>query len=98
MINDVKAGVEFIFLQFFNHIFGAGIGGGDYVTKPFSLKDLHARGRARLRQGEYSAVENYRLSNTLIVNLVNLRKKIESDYRIPKVLLTAHGHGYTFKC
>lgn len=58
------------------------------------------KGRVVARDNLYDNVWAYDSvpdSRTVDAHMVNLRKKIERDYRNPKILLTAHGHGYIFK-
>lgn len=136
-------------------IMGLELGADDYVTKPFSLRELHARVKARFRRIiNESQKDEFKLSNGKTINfktsqvegdgkikelsrmetdilryfinnpnivlsrydtlknvwgqnyfpesrildahIVNLRKKIEKDYKNPQILLTVHGRGYKF--
>ncbi len=75
---------------------GLNIGADDYVTKPFSIKELYARINAVLRRTEntplaqkFSWNDDDRVIDTHI-------KKIEDDPKVPVYIKTVHGMGYKF--
>ncbi len=79
---------------------GLNIGADDYVTKPFSIKELYARINAVLRRTEntplaqkFSWNDDDRVIDT---HIKNLRKKIEDDPKAPVYIKTVHGMGYKF--
>jgi DNA-binding response OmpR family regulator len=63
-----------------DRIVGLDLGADDYVTKPFSLRELFARVRAQLRRGDWDHVKpgEYVIGETV----VNIRKR----------LIMRHGH------
>ena len=85
---------------------GLELGADDYVTKPFSLRELLARVRAVLRRGrlltrdhlitEVWGPDYFGDTKTLDVHVKRLRQKIEEDPHRPVYLITVRGLGYRF--
>ena len=78
-------------------ILGLELGADDYITKPFSVRELMARVKANLRKAEITAkamdtgVKDIR---TVDVTVRRIREKIEKDTSTPKILITKRGVGY----
>ena len=64
---------------------GYSIGSDDYVTKPFSPKQLVAKVNAVLKRVKRNQCENLIFNNELIIDIVN--KKVE--YNNKEIVLTA---------
>ncbi|MBN3347352.1 DNA-binding response regulator [Clostridium botulinum] len=64
---------------------GYSIGSDDYITKPFSLKQLVAKVNAVLKRVKGNQCENLIFNNELIIDIVN--KKVE--YNNKEIILTA---------
>jgi len=70
-------------------ILGLGIGADDYMTKPFSPRELVARIKARLREKNYE--------NKIVRRESLIRQKIEDDSSNPKYIETVRGVGYRYR-
>ena len=69
-----------------DRVLGLEVGADDYVTKPFSVRELLGRVRAQLRRRE--------LDRSIDVHVSRLRAKLGDDSRNPKILKTVRGAGY----
>lgn len=77
-----------------DRVHGLDLGADDYVTKPFSIRELLARVRALLRRGEKPVSENYPTTRTVDSHMLLLRSKVEADPAAPSRLITVYGVGY----
>lgn len=68
-----------------NVVMGLDIGGDDYITKPFRLKELLSRIKAVIRRTSQRSQENILLSNDIKVNLLESKvyKKDQQIYLTP---------------
>ena len=91
-----------------DRIVGLELGADDYVTKPFSPRELAARVRTVLRRAELDPVKDEQLmrrvwgysaavdTGTVTVHMRRLREKIEEDPSRPRHLETVWSVGYRF--
>jgi DNA-binding response OmpR family regulator len=101
-----------------DRVVGLELGADDYLTKPFSLRELLARIRAVLTKGEYALLiafldapqrpltREHLLQATRVhedvfdrsidVQILRLRRKLEADPSLPRVIRTERGVGYVF--
>ena len=83
-------------------VLGLELGADDYITKPYSMRELTARVKANLRRSTAQPVENvwgyeyYGDVRTVDVTVRRLREKIEDDPSMPKYIITKRGVGYYF--
>ena len=68
-----------------NVVMGLDIGGDDYITKPFRLKELLSRIKAVIRRTSQKSQENILISNDIKVNLLESKvyKKDQQIYLTP---------------
>lgn len=68
-----------------NVVMGLDIGGDDYITKPFRLKELLSRIKAVLRRTKDTTVENILISNDIKIDLLQSKvyKKDQQVYLTP---------------
>lgn len=68
-----------------NVVMGLDIGGDDYITKPFRLKELLSRIKAVIRRTSQRSQENILISNDIKVNLLESKvyKKDQQIYLTP---------------
>jgi two-component system response regulator RegX3 len=86
-----------------DRVVGLEMGADDYVTKPFSLRELVARVRALLRRaGRQTLIDRvwgYDYvgdTKTLDVHVKRLRARVEQDRHDPRLIVTVRGVGYRF--
>ena len=73
-------------------LFGLGIGGDDYVTKPFSPKEVAFRIKAQLRRNQYLGMEAKKEKEKSIISFGNIKvdlKKGEVTKSGVQIVLTA---------
>jgi len=73
-------------------VIGLELGADDYVTKPFSPRELSARIKARVREGQRTN-DTSTDSRTLDVHISHLRNKLKD---LGPVLDSVRGVGYIF--
>src|SRR5207237_1120004 len=78
-------------------VLGLEMGADDYITKPFSLREVEARIKSVLRRVRATAAVGDGLDETTIDSHINrLRAKIEENPEKPQLVLTVWGIGYKF--
>ena len=78
-------------------VVGLELGADDYVTKPFSSRELVARIRAVLRRGGEVEEIVTAVVESGPVHVKRIRAKIEVDPARPEHLVTVRGLGYKFE-
>src|SRR3569832_15735 len=95
----------------FDKVLGLELGADDYITKPFSMRELRSRVKAVLRRADLRSNGDrseepleglwgdaaYRDPRTIDVHIRHLREKIERDPREPELIFTVRGVGYHFR-
>ena len=88
---------------------GFAVGADDYLTKPFSLRELTVRVRAILRRVERIkgvhdqlmdrvwGYRDYAGGRVVDSHVARIRRKLGEDGNDPRFIRTVHGVGYAFK-